>query len=540
MNSATLTLFLINRNEMSVAEETLKEQAAKISKPKSAPLLNRILEFLSSVRFGVVQLCILVVLALIGMLIIQQNVNGFDAYYASLTPAEKLVFGSLGFFYIYYSWYFNLLLLTLSLNIVLASIDHFPSSWTYISRPKLNATRGWLLKQKQNAVIQVQGADEKEIADKISRVFQANGFPAKASQSKNTAYATDDNGDKNYSEIISTTNLYVFGETGRWNRLGAYIVHVALLTLFLGHFTALQTGFDADLRLIPGQTTSEIQMLEYNLDRENRYSVALPFTIVCTDIQQKLIDPNGTIEVHNTLDWRTQIRIEDPQYGATTADVSMNKPFEYRGYRFFQAQTVPVGMARTMTLELTPQNGGQPINVNLARNGSTALPDGTKIDYEVFFPDFVMNQGKPDTRSSEYNNPAVKLNITTPDGEKKPAYAFGKKLPDNVPIGAPVAGYKWRLTDFERVPLAHVLSIKYDPYNGAFIAWYIGGFGLIGALMFVFFVSHRRVWALIDRKSENEFEIVLGGDANRNQPAFEDKFKKLVGDLQGKSAAAVE
>lgn len=35
---------------------------------------------------------------MIGMLIIQQNVQGFDAYFASLTPAEKLVYGSLGFF----------------------------------------------------------------------------------------------------------------------------------------------------------------------------------------------------------------------------------------------------------------------------------------------------------------------------------------------------------------------------------------------------------------------------------------------------------
>jgi cytochrome c biogenesis protein len=102
------------------------------------------------VRFGVTLLCILVLFSLIGMLIIQQNVNGFDAYYASLTPAEKLAYGSLGFFDIYHSWYYNLLLLVLSLNIVLASIDHFPSSWAYVSHPKLNATRGWLQRQKTN------------------------------------------------------------------------------------------------------------------------------------------------------------------------------------------------------------------------------------------------------------------------------------------------------------------------------------------------------------------------------------------------------
>jgi cytochrome c biogenesis protein len=516
---------------MSVAEETLQAKTTQISKSKSTPIFNRILNFLSSVRFGVTLLCILVLFSLIGMLIIQQNVNGFDAYYASLTPAEKLAYGSLGFFDIYHSWYYNLLLLVLSLNIVLASIDHFPSSWAYISHPKLNATRGWLQRQKQTVVVQMQGVDEKDIANKISRAFKANGFSAKTSQSTNAVYDSDEDGNKNYSNIVSKTNFYVFGESGKWNRLGAYIVHVFLLTLFLGHFVALQTGFDADVRMMPGQVTSEIQMIEINLDQQQRFVVGLPFTITCTDIEQSLIDPQGSIEISNTMDWRTQIKIEDPQYGETVADVSLNKPFEYRGYRFFQASAITVGSARNMTLELTPQNGGETFTVNLARNGSTNLPDGTKIDYEAFLPDFTLNQGKPDTRSAEYNNPAVVLNVTKPDGEKLRAYAFGTKLSDNIPVGAPVAGYKWHLGSFEKSPLAHVLSIKYDPYNAAFIAWYIGGFGLMGALCFVFFVSHKRVWALIERQNGNNFEVVLGGNTNRNEQGFEDKFEKLTQEL---------
>jgi len=512
---------------MSAAEETLKEKIKDTSKPKTAPFLNRTLDFLSSVRFGVVLLCVLVALAMLGMLVIQQNVNGFDAYYVSLTPAEKTVFGFLGIFDIYHSWYFNLALLVVSLNIVLASIDHFPSSWSYIRQPKLSATRGWLSRQKQNMVLRIEGETEKEVAEQISRVFKANGLKPQISESKSSFYLEDEDGNKNFSKMESKTNLSVFGESGRVNRLGAYIVHVALLTLFLGHFVALQSGFDADVRMMPGQSTNEIQMIEFNLDKQERYSVALPFTIYCTDIEQNLIDQKGSIQISNTLDWHTRIEIDDPEYGKTLADVSLNKPFSYRGYRFFQASAITVGSARNMTLEVTPQTGGEPVKINLARNGSTTLPDGTKVDYEAFFPDFVLQGSKPDTRSAEYNNPAVKLNITQPDGEKKSAYAFGRKMPDNIPVGAPVAGYKWRLAEFEKSPLAHVLSIKYDPFNAAFVAWYIGGFGLIGALCFVFFVSHKRVWALIEKTGERNFEVVLSGDANRNAQAFEDKFSKI-------------
>ena len=526
---------------MSAAEETIN--AKEISKSRSAPILDRILNFLSSVRFGIVMLCILVALSMIGMLIIQQNVEGFDAYYASLTPAEKLVFGRLGFFDIYHSWYYNLLLLILSLNIVLASIDRFPSAWAYITKPKLSATRGWLLRQKQSAVLQTDESDEKTIAEKISEVFKANGLSARISEDSRQAYASVESGDKNYQATESKKYLFVFGESGKWNRLGAYIVHVFLLTLFLGHFVALQTGFDADVRLTPDtnpasqqlssspRETDQIQLIQFNLDKQERFDVQLPFTIICTEIEQKLIDPKGSIEINNTLDWRTQIKISDPEYGETVADVSLNKPFSYRGYRFFQASAITIGSASNLTLEVIPQTGGgQSQTVNLKRNGTANLPDGTKIEYESFLPDFVMQGAQFDTRSPEYNNPVAVVKVTPPGGATERVFAFANKLPDNAPINAPKAGYRWRLKEFEKSPIAHVLSIKYDPFSGAFIAWYIG---LIGALGFVFFMSHKRVWAMIDKEKN---EVVFGGDTNRNDFGFEDKFKKIVSELQGNQA----
>jgi cytochrome c biogenesis protein len=500
---------------MSALEETVIEKAPKAAGAKTkSSVLNQSLDFLSSVRVGVVLLCIMVFFSLLGMIIIQQNVQGFETYFASLTPAEKWLYGNLGLFDIYHGWYFNFLLLILSLNIVLASIDRFPTAWLYVSKPKTEATRAWLLHQKLNETLPVVAESKEAAADKVVGVFRKNGLKTRVTEKNN--------------------RIYIFGESGKFNRLGAYIVHVALLTLFLGHFVALQSGFDADVRLMPGQKTNEIQLIELDLDdaqglQTQRYNVALPFSIICTDIEQKLIDPKGSIEPTNTLNWITRVKIEDPEFGTTETDVQVNKPFSYRGFRFFQASAITVGSARKMTLELVPENGGQLLNINLMRNGETALPDGTKIEYEAFFPDFTIANGKADTRSPEYNNPAVKLNLTTPAGEKKNAYAFANKLPDGIPIGAPVAGYKFRLAEFEKVPLAHVLSIKYDPYNGAFIAWYFGGFGLIGALIFVFFFSHKRVWALIQEKNLSEnYEVVLGGNTNRNQQGFEDKFNKIV------------
>lgn len=498
---------------MSAVEESIKQAPA--ARRHSAPPLTRFLDLISSVKFGVIQLCILVVLAMAGMIILQQNVDGFDAYYVSLTPAERLVFGSLGLFDIYHTWYFNLMLLLLSLNIILASIDRFPSAWSYIVKPKIKGTDGWLRGRKETETIEYPDLSLEQAVGKVKQALAGRRMKTRV---------TEENG-----------VTYVFGESGRYNRLGAYIVHVALLTLFLGHFVALQTGFDADVRMIPGQTTDQIQLIQFNLDKKDRFNVQLPFSIECTDIQQRLIDQSANIEVTNTMDWRTQIRINDPAYGVTTADVSLNSPYTYRGYRFFQAQTIPVGHARTITLALTPQGGGEPLNVTLERNGSTQLADGTMIEYESFQPDFTFGaDGQPDTRSGEYNNPAAVLSVTPPGGDRIRVFAFAQKLPDNAPVGAPKAGYKWHLASFEKTPFAHILSIKYDPFGAAFIAWYIGGFGLILALMFVFFVSHKRVWARIRSGGDGNTEVLLAGEANRNDLGFTDRFKDLVADLRQK------
>jgi cytochrome c biogenesis protein len=501
---------------MSVNEDTISEivkNPTVKAKPK-APILNRFLDFISSVRFGVFLLCLLTFLSFLGMIIVQQNVQGFETFYASLTPAEKLVFSSLGFFDIYHSWYYNLCLLILSLNIILASIDRFPTARSYISRPKTTATKPFLLRQMAQATIFENNQDEGKILENVRQILKKFGYQTKD---------VEKNGQK-----------FVFAESGKWNRMGAYIVHVFLLTLFLGHFVALQTGFDADVRLTPTQETSQIELIRFNLDKQERFNVQLPFTLTCTDIEQQLIDPKGSIEINNTIDWRTQIKIDDPQFGTTVADVQLNKPYSYRGYRFFQASAITEGKARKMTLELTPENGGETQKVELLRNGEATLSNGLKIKYDTFWSDFVV--GQESSFDNSYKNPAVRLRVTTPDGKTDIGYAFAMKVPDNAPIGRPFGGYKFRLAEFEKVPVAHVLSIKYDPFDAAWIAWYIGGTGLMFALVFVFFFSHQRIWVLLEKREDGQkgYELTLGGDANRNTLAFKDKFKKIINSLENK------
>lgn len=481
---------------------------------------RRVLDLLSSVRFGVVMLVLLVVACMVGMLIMQLNVEGFDKYYADLTPAQKMLYGGLGFFDIYHVWYFNALLLILSLNIILASIDRFPKAWTFISRPKLDASARWLRGQEQHADVVFRGETRASATERVVAAFKAARLKTKVTEKGGRAF--------------------VFGERGAWNRLGAYAVHVALLTIFTGGFLTSQFGYNGQMWLAPGESADTHREIVYELGEENlklsERTLNLPFVVYCTDIQQKLIKRDGPITADNTLDWLTYVQIKDKATGALVKEgvVHMNKPLDHEGYRFFQASFQGLGHARHVTLRLTPEAGGAPEDVTIKRGGAATLANGATVEYTDFFPDFVLQGGRPATKSGDYNNPAAILRITQPNAEPKRAYAFFSAEAAAAPmLKQAVGGYTYKLIDFEKSPSAHMLAVQND--IGSTVV-YIGFALLALTLSAVFFFSHERVWAQVEEREGGEVEVVLGGNTNRNRLGFEDRFKRLRDSLGARAA----
>jgi cytochrome c biogenesis protein len=284
--------------------------------------------------------------------------------------------------------------------------------------------------------------------------------------------------------------------------------------------------------LEPGLTSNELTETVFNVDQLSRRVHHLTFEVECTDIEQKLIRKDGRITSDNTLDWLTRIKIKDPERGETEALVHLNSPFDYRGYRFFQASFVPNGKAREIRLRVTPEGGGQPQELAIARGGAAALADGTRVEFKDFSANFKVGGAQQDeSGEGEYNLPAATLAVTPPGGRAVKAVAFTPEMAEQAPFARqPVAGHTWRLVDFEKAPQAHILAIQKDP--GATTVYV--GFTMLGlALMGVFFFSHDRVWALVEEKGEGRFEVVTGGNTNRNHLGFGDRFRKLVAAIGG-------
>src|SRR5262249_50303330 len=308
-------------NEAAIKDATVAPAGVEEAKSKGgqkslglSAVIDRVLNMISSVPFGIVQLVLLIVACMIGMLIQQQDLDTFTTYYAELTPAEKIVYGRLGFFNIYHVWYFDFLLLLLSLNIILASIDHFPAAWSFVTRKKLTASPTFATAQKFKEKVELPQLGRQQLVERAIAAACKMRFRARVTEAND--------------------RTSIFAERGVWNRLGAYAVHIGLLTIFFGYFLTSR-GHTGSMEAMPGRSSDRIAKNEFSVDNATMEhaigmrELQLPFKVECLDFQQKLIDKNGSLDGINTLDWITRVRIVDPEIGKNTeAIVHLNSPLD--------------------------------------------------------------------------------------------------------------------------------------------------------------------------------------------------------------------
>ena len=497
------------------------EKGAQVASAAAGSIIDSILKLLSSVRFGLVMLGILLTCCMLGMLIMQVNVEGFGRYYNNLSPASRAVFGRLGFFDIYHSWYFSLLLAVTGLNIILASIDRFPMAWQYISTPKLIASPKFIRAQMFTAEDRYVG-ERQALAERVGKGWRRARFKVRVTEGENR-----------------TT---VFAQKFAWNRLGAYAVHIALLTIFTGGFMTNRYGVGGSMQIEPGRTSDRFTTMQDTLDGPRTGTLSLPFRIECLDLQQKLIRAEGGLDAQNTIDWLSYIRIVD---GGTQKDmlVHLNNVGNYRGYRFFQSQFSPVGNAREVTVVFQPTAGGTEVATTLGRKGSGApdsvdVPGIGRVSYIGFYPDFDVSGNDFVTRTGEYNRPVAELDILGAEGKHRTVLALGSQAAADFLEAADrrsaaggvnqllYNGNKVLLKSFEKVSGAHTLTIQYDPGRTPV---YIGFVLLLLSLCSVFFFSHQRVWAVLESDPSGDGgRLFIGGNVNRNRQAFEETFQRMA------------
>jgi len=196
--------------------------------------LENIWKFFASVRLTIVLLLTLAATSIIGTLIPQNEAP--QAYLKAFGAFLYRLFDVLGFLDLYHSWWFQAMMLLLAVNILVCSIDRLTTTWRIIfpGRPKFSLARFRRLEQKEEFT-------ENGPADRLKENFQAI-------IARNFRYCRLDDTDDGYA---------IFGEKGRWTRIGVYIVHLSIICMLVGGVIGSIFGWEGYVNLAPGDATVE-------------------------------------------------------------------------------------------------------------------------------------------------------------------------------------------------------------------------------------------------------------------------------------------
>ncbi len=161
----------------------------------------------------------------------------------------------------------------------------------------------------------------------------------------------------------------------------------------------------------------------------------------------------------------------------------------------------------------------------MALNETATLDADTTVHLAEFIPDYVVGDGQVYTRSSSVANPAAHLVVTSRKS--------GKHINVWLPAIEGFAENAQSPYQFDAVDLKMGyftgLEVSHEP--GQWAVW--TGVVLMGiGLTFVFYVVHIRFWAVPVREATGKLTLWIGGTANRNRDAFEERFCELTGKIE--------
>ncbi len=457
---------------------------------------RKLWQTLSSIRTGVILLIVVVIVAAAGTMILQRPITDTDEMQRTYSPQVLRALDALQLTDVYHAWWFILLMVLVSCSIVAASIQRFPNSWRYFSRPYKSPNDSFRHSLATQATISIE--DEE------------TGVLAAASALRKLGYKPD--------LVTTEKHVSLFAERHRVSELAVYVVHASLLLIFMGGIIDGLFGWSGFVALTPGQQSSKIEM-------RNGTVRTLPFAVRCDSAGQENYADGSPKR------WWSKLAIVQDGQDVRNKEIVVNDPLVYRAVRFYQASYGPTGKVEKITFSVRQANGeGTPRDIALAPEQQVQLDADTSVVLAEFIPDYVVRDNQVYTRSQSVDNPAVHLVVES----KRSARPVNIWLP-------PIEGFAENalstyVFEPQDLQMGHYTGLQVSHEPGQWGVW--SGVVLMGiGLAFVFYLVHTRYWVVPVRDAHGHPGLWVGGTANRNREAFEENFKQLVEEIEAKLKA---
>ncbi|GMT43625.1 MAG: cytochrome c biogenesis protein [bacterium] len=307
-------------------------------------------------------------------------------------------------------------------------------------------------------------------------------------------------------KIYTLEDGSLFAHKGVVSRFGAVVVHLSILIVLFGALLGAIYGYKNYIAIDSGDTEP---VPEINAS-------------IKVDRFWMNYWPDGSIKQYNS---KLSIIKNDKVVHTQTIDV--NHPMDYAGMRFFQAgygkSYDKIKEAVVVLYDRQKKNViGEPIVVQWNKWRTIGPYDIKIVD---FVPDFYFDakKGYVTSKSLEYNNPAVRLQVKGPKATPPFIWEF-LKYP-----GFTLRGFTGKdAVIVSSITPIYYTGLQYAKNPGANWIWFGSIIMVIGFIM-SFFMYYRRIYITFD---DDEKSLLVAGVSYKQKDLFAKEFKKICNALK--------
>ena len=439
--------------------------------------MHSLWDFFCSLKLTMFLMISLAIISIIGTVIPQGTPP--QEYLAQIGPAKISLYKALGFFDMYHSWWFILLLYLLTVNLVACSIKRLPHIWKIITQPVTLLGDG--LQKSLANVTTIKNSDNPAALKEQVVAFLKTEFAEPLVTEADGAW-------------------HLFAERTPWCRLSVYFVHLSVIIIFIGALIGSLFGYKGYVNIPEGGSVSKV-MLRSEKELDLGFSLRLEqFSIAKY--------ANGSPKEFKSI--LTVLENGKPVPDYINARVIVNDPLTYKGITFYQSS---YGNAGNYYFTLSDLDGKNPVTLAVAGQSSVNLPDGSSLH--------VLEATKDVSQFAKgVSGPAAQVELHTRNGKAESFVVYANHPELNIQHAqqhgtGPVIHYKGAE---ERMYTG--LQVAKDP--GVEVVW-LGCLLMIIGIYAAFFMSHRRIWVRVQHGT-----VTVGGNASKNQSAFQQTFETLV------------
>ena len=392
-----------------------------------------------------------------------------------------------GFFNIYYSWWYVGLLGLLAFDVIVCKIifGKFPGL-DFFSKRELGSKiiltqihQKWY--EEKRTLLQVSEQLESVLRERKFKIF-----PQVRHESGEVA---------------------ILAVKGHLQKYGSWISHISILLVLSSNLVGSLYGFREILNIPEGTS----------LKMQNR-----PWVVACDRFQVEWYKGTSTPKK-----FASDLRLFDRGQLAKTETTIVNEPIEHERVRFYQASYGPYLREARVGFFLRQSPKSSP-TVTLRLDEDVPVP-GTPYSLRIlqFVPDFSLNEKREVvSQSVQPSNPALQILVLRDGKPLKAPWIFENYPMLQMPPVQKEDEFILLLADY--VPAYYTgLQITYDP--GADLFW-IACTILVGGLMMLFYLHHRKIWIFLKENPEG-ISVHVGAYSSKGK-SYEGEFNRLIEDFQ--------